>query len=75
MGNEIINDERSEEITKEEITDEEIIAVRRAYQRAYQREWRKKHPDRVRENARRFYERKARKARELAKAGGGSNGD
>ena len=56
----------------EEITDEEIIEARRAYQRARQAEWRKKNPEKVAAIQRRFYEKKR---RELAQKGGAVNGE
>lgn len=36
--------------------------------RSYQREWRRKNPDKVRENNRRYWERKAQKMFEQAKS-------
>lgn len=51
---------------RETVTDAEIREAANAYNRAYMREWRKKNPDKVRANQRRYWTKKALEAKRAA---------
>ena len=62
---------------RETVTDAEVREAVNAYRRNYMKEWRKKNPDKVRANQRRYWERKVLEARRAAEQseGGVSDGN